>query len=103
MLPRYALLKSKKQVLPIGEKTMPDSTPHLLQQVRFFNLDSPLLKYQNNIESQNGEDGIIAHIFSVLPPAEKRYCVEFGAWDGAAGKICCGHLRECQPHQSPRC
>jgi hypothetical protein len=25
------------------------------------------------------------------------------AWDGAANKICCGHLRQCQPHQSPRC
>jgi hypothetical protein len=25
------------------------------------------------------------------------------AWDGAAGKICCGHLRQCQAHQSPRC
>ena len=25
------------------------------------------------------------------------------AWDGAANRICCGHLRECQPWQSPRC
>lgn len=25
------------------------------------------------------------------------------AWDGAAAKICCGHLRECEPHQSARC
>jgi len=25
------------------------------------------------------------------------------AWDGAAAKICCGHLRSCEPHQSPRC
>lgn len=25
------------------------------------------------------------------------------AWDGAANRICCGHLRTCQPHQSPRC
>jgi Ni/Co efflux regulator RcnB len=24
-------------------------------------------------------------------------------WDGAAGKKCCGHLRSCEPHQSPRC
>lgn len=25
------------------------------------------------------------------------------AWEGAANKICCGHLRVCQAHQSPRC
>jgi hypothetical protein len=25
------------------------------------------------------------------------------AWDRAAERICCGHLRECKPHQSPRC
>lgn len=25
------------------------------------------------------------------------------AWDGAANKICCGHLRTCGPGQSPRC
>lgn len=25
------------------------------------------------------------------------------AWEGAAGKICCGHLRECKSYQSPRC
>lgn len=61
---------------------MPTSTPHLLQQIRFFNVESPLLKYQSNVESQDGEDGIIAHIFGILPPVEKRYCVEFGAWDG---------------------
>ena len=24
-------------------------------------------------------------------------------WDGAAHKTCCGHLRTCQPWQSPRC
>lgn len=24
-------------------------------------------------------------------------------WDGAANKICCGHLAQCAPHQSPRC
>ena len=24
-------------------------------------------------------------------------------WDSAASKICCGHLRECRPGQSPRC
>jgi hypothetical protein len=24
-------------------------------------------------------------------------------WDGGAGRVCCGHLRTCQAHQSPRC
>jgi hypothetical protein len=56
--------------------------PCLLKQVHFFNVDSPLLKYSSNVSSQNGEDGIIVYIFSILPPVKKRYCVEFGAWDG---------------------
>jgi hypothetical protein len=25
------------------------------------------------------------------------------AWEGAANKVCCGHLKTCQAHQSPRC
>ena len=24
-------------------------------------------------------------------------------WDGGAGRVCCGHLRQCEAHQSPRC
>ena len=67
---------------------MSSKKPHLLEQVRFSKIDSPLLKYRNNIESQNGEDGVIAYIFSILPPVDKRYCVEFGAWDGK-------HLSNC--------
>lgn len=23
--------------------------------------------------------------------------------EGGANQVCCGHLRECKPHQSPRC
>ena len=61
---------------------MPSAPPHILKQVRFFNVDSPLLEYRDNVESQNGEDGIITHIFSTLPPVDNMYCVEFGAWDG---------------------
>lgn len=47
----------------------------------FFTKDSPLERYASDVTSQYGEDGIIAHIMSVLKPAA-RYCVEFGAWDG---------------------
>lgn len=52
-----------------------------LQLVRFFEIDSPLLKFAKNVTSQNGEDGIIEHIVEVISP-ENKYCVEFGAWDG---------------------
>jgi hypothetical protein len=24
-------------------------------------------------------------------------------WTGGAGRVCCGHLRTCQAHQTPRC
>jgi len=50
-------------------------------------VNSPLLQYQSNVTSQSGEDGIIAHIFSVIEPSS-RYCIEFGAWDGK-------HLSNC--------
>lgn len=37
------------------------------------------------------------------PPQGRALFEQIPAWDGAAQKICCGHLRSCQPHQSPRC
>lgn len=40
-----------------------------------------LNEFQNNVTSQNGEDGIIAKIFEIIPDKNK-WCVEFGAWDG---------------------
>ena len=40
-----------------------------------------LNKYEKNIYSQSGEDGVIEHIFSIIPNSNK-WCVEFGAWDG---------------------
>ncbi len=49
--------------------------------IQLYKKSAPLAVYASNVTSQNGEDGIIAHIMSVLQPAEK-YCVEFGAWDG---------------------
>lgn len=36
-------------------------------------------------------------------PKEGQLFEQIPAWDGAAERICCGHLRECKPHQSPRC
>ncbi len=37
------------------------------------------------------------------PPQGRALFEQIPAWDGAAGKVCCGHLRECKPHQTPRC
>jgi hypothetical protein len=62
--------------------------PYKLEQLPIFTVNSPLLKYSRNVASQNGEDGIIEHIFSRLPAATKRHFVEFGAWDGK-------HLSNC--------
>lgn len=55
--------------------------PHRLEQVDFFQVQSPLSRYAANVASQSGEDGIIQRIFQLLPAAH-RYFVEFGAWDG---------------------
>src|SRR5450756_2103599 len=43
-----------------------------------------LAGYRRKQFSQNGEEGVIEKIFSMLPPANK-WCVEFGAWDGVFG------------------
>jgi len=40
-----------------------------------------LLEYASNITSQHGEDGIIAKIFEIVPPAN-LWCLEIGAFDG---------------------
>lgn len=63
-------------------------SPELNYQVNFFKLNSPLMEYNRNVYSQNGEDGILEYIFSKLPATHSRYCVEFGAWDGK-------HLSNC--------
>jgi len=43
--------------------------------------ETGLLSYKSDVYSQNGEDGIIARIFSVLGTSF-GLCCEFGAWDG---------------------
>lgn len=55
--------------------------PYRLEQIDTEVIDSPLLHFRKDIVSQDGEDGIIERIFSVIKPSTK-YCVEFGAWDG---------------------
>lgn len=37
------------------------------------------------------------------PQGHQQLFDQIPNWDGAANKICCGHLRECKPGQSPRC
>jgi hypothetical protein len=41
----------------------------------------PFSKYEHNVSSQFGEDGVIAEIFRRIGNGN-RFCVEFGAWDG---------------------
>ena len=46
-----------------------------------------LIRFAKDITSQNGEDGIIQHIFQVLSANQDsnndtRWCVDVGAWDG---------------------
>lgn len=36
-------------------------------------------------------------------PKQGQLFEQIPPWDGHAGRVCCGHLRSCQPHQSPRC
>jgi len=42
---------------------------------------NPLSHFAKNVTSQNGEDGIIAELFSRIGLTNRR-CIEFGAWDG---------------------
>lgn len=37
------------------------------------------------------------------PPQGRQLFEQLPNWDGAAQRVCCGHLRHCEPHQSPRC
>ena len=40
-----------------------------------------LTEYARDVFSQSGEDGVIEKILATLP-AQNKWCVEFGAWDG---------------------
>lgn len=43
-----------------------------------------LRQYERSVHSQNGEDGILTKLFSMIEP-QSHYCVEFGASDGVTG------------------
>jgi len=48
-------------------------------------LEGGLLRYADNVTSQDGEDGILRRLFELLPPPpapHARCCVDIGAWDG---------------------
>jgi hypothetical protein len=51
------------------------------QQPSPYTRECCLLAHARNVFSQNGEDGIINAIFSVIG-LTRRICCEFGAWDG---------------------
>jgi hypothetical protein len=40
-----------------------------------------MLNNKKNIYSQNGEDGILDYLLSIIPD-KNNWCCEFGAWDG---------------------
>lgn len=37
------------------------------------------------------------------PRGSRQLADQIPNWDGAANRICCGHLAQCKPYQSPRC
>jgi len=37
------------------------------------------------------------------PPQGRLLFEQIPPWDDRAHRVCCGHLRRCEPHQSPRC
>ena len=36
-------------------------------------------------------------------PSQGQLFDQIPNWDGNASRVCCGHLRSCEAHQSPRC
>jgi hypothetical protein len=55
--------------------------PFRLIDCKEWKIESPLLKYAFNVNSQFGEDGILERMFAILQ-IPRGYCVEFGASDG---------------------
>jgi len=45
---------------------------------------------------------VLAGCASTQPEPQELF-EQLPNWDGAAHKTCCGHLRTCQPWQTPRC
>lgn len=70
-----------KQLLARFKKKETLHQPFKLEQIQTQEIESPLLQFRKDVVSQDGEDGIIEALFSIIKPKNK-YCVEFGAWDG---------------------
>ena len=51
------------------------------------------LKHKKNVNSQNGEDGIIEYIFNKLNIKDGNF-LEFGAWDGKLYSNCLKLIHE---------
>lgn len=53
-----------------------------------FGNEIDLLPFEHSFYSQNGEDGVLAKLLTLIPPTSK-FCVEFGAYDGITGSNTC--------------
>ncbi len=54
-------------------------------QIQIENLNKvplPLKKFESNVYSQFGQDGVLKNILSKLGPLEEITCLEVGGWDG---------------------
>ena len=56
----------------------------LLFMAPLFGEEIDLSLYEKSLYSQNGEDGVLAKLFQIIP-TESKFCVEFGAFDGVTG------------------
>jgi hypothetical protein len=37
------------------------------------------------------------------PKGSRQLIDQIPNWNGGANRVCCGHLRQCEAHQTPRC
>lgn len=92
---RFLPWRLRQYLKPAPAKPMaedPAAKPYRLEQIPRHPAVNPLADYRTNVYSQDGEDGVLARIFEILPPRH-RYCAEFGAWDGEFLSNCCNLIR----------
>ena len=58
-----------------------DTRPERAVYASTSTLSPPLQRFEANVTSQCGEDGVIARVLELVGERD-RWCVEFGAWDG---------------------